>query len=210
MTTKVKDLLYVAPERWFSLSKSQKEFYMTEVHKYSSEDISNKKQIRIPGACNLEEAIQVFKHQPQERIASHISRRTYRKQGLGTPQYSTINCFASYSLPKKKYLVASRKKTSYTVIVFKNKSMECSCKGFGWISLCSHSVAIAEKEGILTEFVASAKKASRAALTYPPKAGRKGFLILLFSVLSKYPNEGLTAWPFISHNEYWRQKNRKD
>ena len=40
--------------------------------------------------------------------------------------------------------------------------------------LCSHSVAVAEKEGILPALIAGVKSAGRSTLTYPTKAGGAG------------------------------------
>ena len=55
----VRQLLLVKPEKWFTLTKSQKDFYTNVICKYSTDDINNKKRIRIPDeATAAEEAAQ--------------------------------------------------------------------------------------------------------------------------------------------------------
>ena len=75
---------------------------------------------------------------------------------------------------RKKYLVANQLNTNYTVAVLKSTSVKCSCKDFRWLHLCSHSVAVTEKEGILPALIAGVKSAGRSTLTYPAKAGGAG------------------------------------
>ena len=53
--------------------------------------------------------------------------------------------------------------------------VKCSCKGFRYSNICSHSVAVSEKEGILNSHIAKFKSCrSRASVTYPIKLGGEG------------------------------------
>ena len=55
----VRQLLLVKPEKLFTLTKSQKDFYINEICKYSTDGINNNKRIRIPEeATAAEEAAQ--------------------------------------------------------------------------------------------------------------------------------------------------------
>ena len=79
----------------------------------------------------------------------------------------------------KIYLAAGKTlPESYRVTVSATSLVKRSCKGFRYSSLCSHSVAATEKEGILKIHIWKSKKfRSRASITYPVKAdgaGRKG------------------------------------
>ena len=64
------------------------------------------------------------------------------------------------------------------VTVSATSLVKCSCKGFRYSSLRSHSVAVTEKEGTLEIHIGKFKSSrSRASITYPIKAdgaGRKG------------------------------------
>ena len=67
-------------------------------------------------------------------------------------------------------------KNCYTVKIKKSK-VSCSCKGFRFVKICSHSVAVGEKENSLHELVKGIKVSRRSALTHPNVtggAGRKG------------------------------------
>ena len=78
---------------------------------------------------------------------------------------------------EKIYLAAGKTHPkTYSVTVSATSLVKCSCKGFRYSSLCSHSVA--EKEGTLQVHIGKFKNSrSRASITYSIKAdgaGRKG------------------------------------
>ena len=86
----------------------------------------------------------------------------------------------SITVEKKEKIYLAAGKThpeTYSVTVSATSLVKCNCKGFRYSSLCSHSVAVAEKEGILQIHVGKFKNSrSRASITYPIKtdgAGRK-------------------------------------
>ena len=73
----------------------------------------------------------------------------------------------------KKYLVAGPQSTALGVKVTAKSKITCDCRG-KFIKLCSHSVAVAEKEGVLKDLVKSVKSSFRSAITYPSRAGGDG------------------------------------
>ena len=79
----------------------------------------------------------------------------------------------------KTYLVAGKSsKETYNVSVLGNGIVKCNYRGFKFTKVCSHSVAVSEKEDMLRNHVAKVKGSrSRSAITYPrnPKdSGQKG------------------------------------
>ena len=80
---------------------------------------------------------------------------------------------------EKIYLAAGKTHPeNYRVTVSATSLVKCSCKSFRYSSLCSRSVAVAEKERILKIYIRKFKNSrSRASITYPINtdgAGRKG------------------------------------
>ena len=80
---------------------------------------------------------------------------------------------------EKIYLAAGKTHPeNYRVTVSATSLVKCSCKSFRYSSLCSRSVAVAEKEGILKIHIRKFKNSrSRASITYTINAdgaGRKG------------------------------------
>ena len=73
---------------------------------------------------------------------------------------------------EKVYFVAGKtNKEIHNVIVNENGMVKCNCRGYKFTKICSHSVAISEKEDILQNHVAKVKRyRSRAAITYPLNA----------------------------------------
>ena len=74
----------------------------------------------------------------------------------------------------KKYLVVGSQSIAHGVKVTAKSKITCDCRGFKFIKLCSHSVAVAEKEGVLKDLVKSVKSSFRSAITYPSRAGGDG------------------------------------
>ena len=57
------------------------------------------------------------------------------------------------------YLVVGKSsKVPYKLAVTKQGLVKCNCKGFRYLSLCSHSVAISEKEGSISLHIENVKK----------------------------------------------------
>ena len=77
---------------------------------------------------------------------------------------------------EKIYLAAGKiHLETYRVNVSAKSLVKCSCKGFRYSSLCSHSVAVAEKEGILKVHIGKFKNSrSRASVTCRIKADGAG------------------------------------
>ena len=60
---------------------------------------------------------------------------------------------------EKVYLVAGKwSKVHYKLTVTEQGLVKCDCKGFRYLSLCSHSVAISEKEVTLSLLIGKVKK----------------------------------------------------
>ena len=76
---------------------------------------------------------------------------------------------------EKSYLAAGRStQETYKITISTRSLVKCSCKGFRYSNICSDSVAVSEKEGILNSHIAKFKSCrSRASITYPIKPGGK-------------------------------------
>ena len=111
-----------------------------------------------------------------------LHAETIEKEALGLLNNPTALVLSpSVTVEKKEKIYLAAGKThpeTYCVTVSAKSLVKCSCKGFSYSSLCSHSVAVAEKEGILKIHIGKFKNSrSRASITYPIKAdgaGRKG------------------------------------
>ena len=62
----------------------------------------------------------------------------------------------------------------YSVSISKNNNVVCTCRGFRFSRVCSHSVAVAEKSKVLEDHIKRAKISSRSAITYPTNPGGSG------------------------------------
>ena len=81
------------------------------------------------------------------------------------------------SINKEKiYFVAGKSyRENYKINVSASAIIKCNCKGFRFSNICSHSVAVSEKEGILEKHLRKFKSSrSRSSLTYPFNAGGAG------------------------------------
>ena len=117
-----------------------------------------------------------------ESLLNLLHAETIEKKALGSLNNPTA-LFLSPSIvvekKEKTYLGAGKTHPeTYRVTVSAISLLKCNCKGFSYSSLCSHSVAVAEKEGTLQIHIGKFKNSrSRASMTYPIKAdgaGRKG------------------------------------
>ena len=76
---------------------------------------------------------------------------------------------------KEKNYLAAERYTQETYKISARSLVKCSWKGFRYSNICSDSVAVSEKEGILNSHIAKFKSCrSRASVTYPIKPGGEG------------------------------------
>ena len=77
---------------------------------------------------------------------------------------------------KNSYLAAERStQETYKITISTRSLVKCSCKGFRYSNICSHSIAVLEKEGVLNSHIAKFKNfRSPAWITYPIKPGGEG------------------------------------
>ena len=98
---------------------------------------------------------------------------------LNNPTALVLSSSVIVEKKEKIYLAAGKTHPeTYRFTVSGTSLVKCSCKGFRYSSLCSHSVAVAEKEGILQIHIGKFKNSrSPTSVIYPIKAdsaGRKG------------------------------------
>ena len=100
---------------------------------------------------------------------------------LNTPESIVLSPSVEPQDGNKSYLVASAggkpRPDFYTVKLSNKTKVVCNCKGYRFAKICSHAVAVAEKNGVLLELVKGVKISHRSALTYPNGSrghGRKG------------------------------------
>ena len=82
-----------------------------------------------------------------------LHAETIQKKALGLLNNPTVLVLSPSVIVEKKdkiYLAAGKiRPETYRVTVSAKSLVKCSCKGFRYSNLCSHLVAVAEKEGIL-------------------------------------------------------------
>ena len=77
---------------------------------------------------------------------------------LNYPNAITLSPTLTENDKGKTYLVAGKSsKETYNVSVLGNGIVKCNCRGFKFTKICSHSVAVSEKEDMLRNHVAKVK-----------------------------------------------------
>ena len=104
---------------------------------------------------------------------------------------------------EKVYFVAGKtNKEIHNVIVNENGMVKCNCRGYKFTKICSHSVAISEKEDILQNHIAKAKRCrSRAAITYPLNAKNSGWKGCQKRRECCYKDKPFQEWNSITANQ---------
>ena len=95
---------------------------------------------------------------------------------LNIPNAITLSPTLLATNKEKIYFAAGKTyRENYKINVSASAVIKCSCKGFRFSNICSHSVAVSEKEGILEKHLRKFKSSrSRSSLTYPFNAGGAG------------------------------------
>ena len=97
----------------------------------------------------------------------------------------------------------------YTVVKSEKKKLKCNCKGFEYVCVCPHSVAVAERDSFLKEFLEQVKSNRRKGNKFCSfnglaGAGRKGQqqrrVRKYDSGTERKPSEGTSPFTEIWHN----------
>ena len=165
-------------ETWTNLSIAQKRKYLNVIINLSNDELGNMKTIdkslwnmdkqRIHATktallVKLSEAVNILHADTIEKKALDL---------LNCPNTITLSPTLTENEGAKTYLVAGKSsKEAYNVSVLGIGLVKCNCRGFKFTKLCSHSVAVSEKDDMLRNHVDKVKGSrSRSAITYPLNA----------------------------------------
>ena len=74
------------------------------------------------------------------------------------PRAITENPIFDINKSRKTYFVAGEQQQKYyTVVKSEKTTLKCNCKGFEYACVCSHTVAVAERDSLLKEFLEQVK-----------------------------------------------------
>ena len=171
---------------WCHWSQRYRQKYVKLIKCFQKQDKDAQNTIDIEDWGHRENKLQQTKEslsiKLSEPLPNLLHAETIKKKALGLLNNSTALVLSPSVIVEKKekiYLaVGKTHPETYRVTVSATSLVKCSCKGFRYSNLCSHSVAVAEKEDILKIYIVKFKNSrSRASITYPIKAdgaGRKG------------------------------------
>ena len=224
--------LSVPVEIWYQWSQSYRQKYVKLIKSFERKDIDAQKTSDIEGwgrrENNLQQAKKSLSIKLSESLLNLLHAETIEKKALGLLNIGLLNnptaLFLSPSIVVEKkekiYLAAGKTHPeTYRVTVSETSLVKCSCKGLRYSSLCSHSVAVAEKEGTLQIHIGKFKNsASRESVTYPIKAngaGRKRDQKRSERTCSSSTEKSVNEWqhPFTEtwhNNEPFMTAKRKD
>ena len=124
---------------------------------FLKKDIDEQKTIDIEDWGRRENKLQQIKEslsvKLSESLLNLLHAETIQKKALDLSNNPTALVLSPSVIVEKKekiYLAAGKTHPeTYCVTVSAKSLVKCSCKGFRYSSVYSHSVAVAEKEGIL-------------------------------------------------------------
>ena len=182
LSEKVQDLA-ILTEVWYQWSYEDRMKYIKFVSSLGKNDIDNQQTIDTINWENKESDLQLAKQNlsmklseclPDVLLAETIEEKAINLLNhlpalvlLPTTQVTAEN--------EKSYLAGGRSTQETCKAISARPLVKCSCKGFRYSNICSHSVVVSEKERILNSHIAKFKShRSWASITYPIKPGGKG------------------------------------
>ena len=178
--------LKVDIETWFGWSENEQKRYLKDFRMLSKSDLLKRKEISTEGFGDPKKvtpAVEILSVKLSERLPNLLHASLVESKALyllNSPDAIVLSPSLNVHDKGKTYFVASMKGglAPNMVKVSVQQTISCRCKGFRFSCVCAHSVAVAEKENILSKFVSSIKSSrSRSSVTYPMElggAGRKG------------------------------------
>ena len=182
--------LHVVLETWENWTCEKKQRYTAFVRDLNLDDIKVKKVINSSfwevDEVSNSPILNFLSTKLSEHLPSILHADIIERKGLdllNNPVAISLSPSITISNTEKVYLVAGKSsKIPDKLIVTEQGLVKCDCKGFRYLSLYSHSVAISQKEGSLSLHIGNVKKSqgknrSRSATSYPTLAkgaGRKG------------------------------------
>ena len=178
------EYLSASLEDWFNMSRQNQETYVQQLRMMSNGDIKNKNNIVIPEdnttqapiievlSLKLTEVIHALLH------ASDIEKKALRL--INMPRATTESSTLDINRNHKTYFVAGEKqKKYYTVVKSEKNTLNCNYKGFEYACICSHAVAVVERDRLLKKFLDQVKSNRRkgnkfCSSNYLASVGRKG------------------------------------
>ena len=170
---KIVEYLLVSVDTWFDWSEHQRENYIAKFNAMSVEDALQGKEIRV--AHDLQAGTKCSEYKELSVDAASILKERKRckdevVRAVIEGALALLNFPAAIQQeatldPSKanKYEVASREARNGEVECTINKSyVSCRCPSFKFGSVCKHSIAVAEKIGILDQHLQFISKASNA------------------------------------------------
>ena len=158
--------LHVALETWENWTCDKNQRYTAFVKDLNLDDIKVKKvinqsfwevdEVSYSPALNIL-SMKLSEHLPNIFYADIIERKALNL--LNNPVAISRSPSIAVNNTERVYLVVGKSsKVPYKLAVTKQGLVKCNCKGFRYLSLCSHSVAISEKEGSISLHIENVKK----------------------------------------------------
>ena len=173
------EYLSVSLEDWFNMSRQNQETYVQQFRIMNNGDTKNKKNIVIPEDNTTQASItEVLSLKLIEVIPALLYASYVEKKALwliNMPRAITENPTLDINKNHKTYFVAGEKQQKYYIVVKSGKNtLKCNCQGFEYACICSHSVAVAERDSFLKEFLEQVKPNRRRGNKFCSSNGLAG------------------------------------
>ena len=210
------EYLSASLEDWFNMSRQNQETYVQQLRMMSNGNIKNKNNIVIPeGNTTQAPIIEVLSLKLTEVIhallhASDIEKKALRL--INMPRAITENPTLDINKNHKTYFVAGEKQQKYYTVVKSEKNTLntlTNYKGFEYACICSHSVAVAERDSLLKGFLEQVKSNRRKGNKFCSSNGLAGVdrnrqqqrrVRKYNSSTERKPSEGTSPFTDIWHN----------
>ena len=173
------EYLSVSLEHWFNMSRQSQETYIQQFRMMSNCDIRNKKNIVIPEDKTTQApTTEVLSLKLSEVIPALLNASDIEKKALRLiimPRAITENPTLDINKKHKAYFLAGEKQQKYyTVVKSEKNTLKCNCKSFEYTCVCSHSVAVAERDSFLKTFLGQVKSNRRKGNKFCSSNGLAG------------------------------------
>ena len=174
------EYLRLSIEDWYNFTDEQKRLYVSAFNSTSKAGIEKMKTIVVPGRTHSVKTLSLHKTALSSSLPNllpfllHAELIERKAIGILNAYNGIVSAPTMEHEDKvKKFLVAGG--GTYCVKI-ETKGISCTCKGFKFAKICSHTTAVAETENLLIDLISKVKLYARSSITYPanPGAGRKG------------------------------------
>ena len=171
--------LAVSTDQWFKMSVKQRESYVRKVRAMTMADVLRGEKSTIVNVSSSE-PLSVSWTVLQSRLDDVVLRNIWEKAGKIVTSPGAIQpapFFPNKQTADDTFLVVSESSCENFHTVKCNGSgssvVKCSCSGFKSLAICSHALAVSEKEGLLTKYVDAFNSETSLNITSINMAGKQ-------------------------------------